>query len=139
MFRVAQWVNSFQPSVAFRIETIRLICNTNQMTGFYMKCNTGLKQVQALHQNQKVASSNPTGHSARPSDPTLLLSNGKRRIPPQLVDSSIFFPQLLEIIWIFVLISIYQSKVEKNFLCLFVGKCQSMINRYYVLCQRSYA
>ena len=29
-------LNSFQPSVAFDIET-------SQMTGFYIKCNTGMK------------------------------------------------------------------------------------------------
>ena len=33
----------FQPSVAFHIETRHLICTANQMTGFYMKCNTGLE------------------------------------------------------------------------------------------------
>ena len=35
----------FQPSVAFHIETRHLICSANQITGFYMKCNTGLKGV----------------------------------------------------------------------------------------------
>ena len=29
----------------FHIETINLICIANQMTGFYIKCNTGLKWV----------------------------------------------------------------------------------------------
>ena len=38
-------INQFQPSVTFRIETSHLICTANQMTGFYMKCNTGLKWV----------------------------------------------------------------------------------------------
>ena len=38
-------VNPFQPSVAFYIETSYLICRANRMTGFYMKCNTGLKWV----------------------------------------------------------------------------------------------
>ena len=38
-----KWVNPFQPSVAFHIETSHLICNANQMTGFYIECNTGLK------------------------------------------------------------------------------------------------
>ena len=37
--------NPFQPSVAFHIETSHLICCANQMTGFYMKRNTGLKWV----------------------------------------------------------------------------------------------
>ena len=36
---------SFIFSVAFHIETSHLICIANQMTGFYMKCNTGLKSV----------------------------------------------------------------------------------------------
>ena len=35
----------FSPSVAFHIETSHLICTANQMTGLYMKCNTGLKWV----------------------------------------------------------------------------------------------
>ena len=38
-------INPFQPSVAFLVETRHLICNTNQVTGFCMKCNTGLKWV----------------------------------------------------------------------------------------------
>ena len=33
----------FQPRVVFYIETSHLIYTANQMTGFYMKCNTGLK------------------------------------------------------------------------------------------------
>ena len=41
-------VNSFQPSNAFHIEISHLICHANQMTGFYMKCNTCLKWVDAL-------------------------------------------------------------------------------------------
>ena len=36
-------VDSFHPSVALHIKTSRLICIANQMTGFYMKCNAGLK------------------------------------------------------------------------------------------------
>ena len=35
--------NPFQPSVAFNIETSHFIYIANQMTGFLMKCNTGLK------------------------------------------------------------------------------------------------
>ena len=38
-------LNPFQPSVAFYIETSHLSCTANQMIWFYMKCNTGLKQV----------------------------------------------------------------------------------------------
>ena len=41
-------VNPSQPSVAFHIETSLLICNTNQMPGSYMKCNTGLRLVKDL-------------------------------------------------------------------------------------------
>ena len=48
-------INPFQPSVAFHIETSHWICNANhwicnanQMTGFYMKCSTGLKWVKNL-------------------------------------------------------------------------------------------
>ena len=39
------FLSSFQPSAAFHIKTSHLICYENQMTGFYMKCNTGLKRV----------------------------------------------------------------------------------------------
>ena len=35
--------NPFQLSVAFHIETIHMTCSAIQTTGFYMKCNTGLK------------------------------------------------------------------------------------------------
>ena len=38
-------INPFQFSDAFHIETSHLICSSNQMTGFYMKCNTELKWV----------------------------------------------------------------------------------------------
>ena len=36
-------VNLFQPSVYIYIETSHLLCRIKQMTGFYMKRNTGLK------------------------------------------------------------------------------------------------
>ena len=37
-------INPFKPSVALHIETShQSICNGNQMTDFYMKCNTELK------------------------------------------------------------------------------------------------
>ena len=42
-FRCNYHINPFQPSVAFHIETCHLICSANQMTGLYIKCNTGLK------------------------------------------------------------------------------------------------
>ena len=35
----------FHPTVAFHIETSHLICAVNQITGFCIKCNTGLKWV----------------------------------------------------------------------------------------------
>ena len=37
--------NQFLPSVVFHIEISRLFCLAKQMTGFYMKRNTGLKWV----------------------------------------------------------------------------------------------
>ena len=37
--------NPFQPSVMLHIETIHLISPENQLTGFFMKRNTGLKWV----------------------------------------------------------------------------------------------
>ena len=40
--------NSFQPSVAFHIENSHLIWTANQMTGFYMKRNIGLKWVKLI-------------------------------------------------------------------------------------------
>ena len=39
----------FQPSFTFHIETSHLIYATNQMTGFYMKCNNGLKWANVLN------------------------------------------------------------------------------------------
>ena len=36
-------VNLFQPNVAFHIETSHLMYCADQMIGFYMKSNTGLK------------------------------------------------------------------------------------------------
>ena len=38
-------INLFQPSIAFHTETSYLFCWAKQMTGFYMKCNTGPKWV----------------------------------------------------------------------------------------------
>ena len=38
----ASHINLFQPSVAFHVETNYLICNVNQMTGFYMEGKSGL-------------------------------------------------------------------------------------------------
>ena len=39
------WVNEYQPSVAFHIETSHLFRRVNQMSGFYIKRNTGLNWV----------------------------------------------------------------------------------------------
>ena len=36
---------SVQLSIVFHTETSHLICTANQMSDFYMKCNTGLKGV----------------------------------------------------------------------------------------------
>ena len=38
-------INPFQPNVTFFIENSDVICNANQMTGSYIKCNTGLKWI----------------------------------------------------------------------------------------------
>ena len=38
-------LNLFQPSVAFHVETIRLICTAKQMTSFYVKINFWWKWV----------------------------------------------------------------------------------------------
>ena len=40
-----KYFNLPQSSVAFHIETGHLIYTANQMTGFYMKCNSGLEWV----------------------------------------------------------------------------------------------
>ena len=39
-FIIYYYINPFQPSVAFPIETSQLFCSAKQMTGFYMKRNT---------------------------------------------------------------------------------------------------
>ena len=38
-------INPFQFNVTFDIETSHLICTANQMTGFHVKCDFGLKSV----------------------------------------------------------------------------------------------
>ena len=38
-------INPFKPSVTFLIETSHLFCSAKQMTGFFVKRNTGLKWV----------------------------------------------------------------------------------------------
>ena len=46
MLKVMCILHTFQSSVAIHKENIHWICNTNQMAGFYIKCNTGLEWVQ---------------------------------------------------------------------------------------------
>ena len=44
-----KWMrNPFQHCVACHIETSHLICSANQMTGFYIKYNTGIKWVNSI-------------------------------------------------------------------------------------------
>ena len=40
----------FQSSVAFHIKTSYLNCTVNNLTGFYMKCSTGLYTAKMLHE-----------------------------------------------------------------------------------------
>ena len=47
--------NSFQASVTFHVETIRLVWRANQMTGFYMKHNISLKWVNYSNKLIKLA------------------------------------------------------------------------------------
>ena len=51
-FRKSSEFNSFQLSVAFHIETSHLACKANEVSGFYMKCNTRLKWVN-IHLQKK--------------------------------------------------------------------------------------
>ena len=39
----------FQSIVGFQVETNHLICTANKVTGFFMKCHTGLKWVKKNH------------------------------------------------------------------------------------------
>ena len=41
--------NLFQPTVAIHIVTSHLICSASQLTGFYVKCKSGLKWICAKH------------------------------------------------------------------------------------------
>ena len=47
-------LNPLQPNIAIHIETSHLFCKAKQMTGFYMKCNTGLNLVNHLKGYRKV-------------------------------------------------------------------------------------
>ena len=42
----------FKFSVAVHIETIHLICKTNEIAGFYMKCKTELKWHKRFHEGE---------------------------------------------------------------------------------------
>ena len=44
-FSILKPIIPFQPSIAFHIETSHLFWKTKQLTGFYMKRNTGMKLV----------------------------------------------------------------------------------------------
>ena len=44
-----KFIYQFHPSVEFHIETNHLIRSANQMTGFYIEYNTGLKGVNGLY------------------------------------------------------------------------------------------
>ena len=48
------FVNLFKPNFPFHIETGNFICNANQMTDFYMKCDTGLKWVKEIYINNNM-------------------------------------------------------------------------------------
>ena len=45
-------LNRFEPSVTFHIKTCYLIWTANQMSSFYMKCNTGLKTSKMFKQTK---------------------------------------------------------------------------------------
>lgn len=42
----------FKFSAAVHVETIHLICNTNEIAGFYMKCKTELKWHKRFHEGE---------------------------------------------------------------------------------------
>ena len=44
-------LNPFQPSVAFYTDTSYLFYKAKQLTDYYMKCNTGLRQAKAIQAN----------------------------------------------------------------------------------------
>ena len=48
-------INLFQSSIVFLIETNHLTCTANQITGFYMKCNTLLKCINIFLNLSKTA------------------------------------------------------------------------------------
>ena len=47
-------INLRKSSVEFHIETSHLICRAKQVTGFYMKCNTGPKWVNQIRLQIKI-------------------------------------------------------------------------------------
>ena len=48
MKRKKEHFDLFQPSAAFHIETSHLFCSVKQMTGFFIKSNTGLKWLKGV-------------------------------------------------------------------------------------------
>ena len=77
----------FQSSPAFHIENSRLISSTNQMTGFYIKCNSELKQVNIKQKFNPLTINNsiiekPVNRFAR-SGPPELGGRGALAPPPQ--------------------------------------------------------
>ena len=46
--------NKFQPTVVFHIEPSHLFCTSDQMIGYYVTCNTGLKWIKILRKEKKM-------------------------------------------------------------------------------------
>ena len=59
-------VAPYQSSVAFYIDTSHLICTANQMTGFCLKCNTGLKSVN-MNKTSKLFGNTKLSPSMKPT------------------------------------------------------------------------
>ena len=57
MIQLSLPLTQFQPNVAFNLETSHLICSANQITGFRMKCNTGLRWANFEHNTPLVLES----------------------------------------------------------------------------------
>ena len=46
--KVEKFIDSFQPNIAFDMETNDLISTISQLTGFYMKCNSRLNGLKSI-------------------------------------------------------------------------------------------
>ena len=46
--KVEKFIDSFQPNIAFYMETNDLISTISQLTGFYMKCNSRLNGLKSI-------------------------------------------------------------------------------------------